>query len=94
MINVSISFQNKVLDKAIEYYNDDKILLTSSDINSLKVKYGSYVMIEVSSNLYILSKVWPYNKLSKGSAILHKLWSPNFNIQNKKQFKILPISKR
>lgn len=62
MIVVSISYQ---------YYNEDRILLTSGDIDSLKVKYEAYVRIEVTP-----TSIYYYNKLSKGSAILNKLWTP------------------
>jgi len=86
MLCLSVTFQNKVVERDSELSNEDKLLLHQSDCHALKAKSGSLVLVEflapaaasgLQQSVSILCKAWVYSKLKKGSAVLHKLWMPN-----------------
>ena len=89
MLCLSVVFQNKVVEKDYELYNADKVLLHPSDCQSLGVKSGSLIEVEFAASsqppISILCKAWVYSKLTKGSSIMSKMWTPNATLQTNKQ---------
>lgn len=85
MLCLSVTFQNKVVERDMELSNEDKLLLHQSDCQALKAKSGSLVLVEFQApavsgppqSVSILCKAWVYSKLKKGSAVMNKLWMPN-----------------
>ena len=95
MLCLSVTFQNKVVERDMELSNEDKLMIHQSDCQALKAKSGSLVLVEFQApvsgsqqSVSILCKAWVYSKLKKGSAVMHKLWMPNVLKSNNNTYRI------
>lgn len=87
-LKFNVIFQSRVGD-GVEC-TPDKILFHSSDIKALRSKIGGYVNVEMSGTSGLF-KAWPSKKAVVGTAIMHKVWQPNFTADQRKM-KASPVS--
>jgi hypothetical protein len=93
-LEVSVNLVNKLEELVVAI---DVVYLNSSDIKVLDIKQGAFVLINLIHNesTSILCRIWSNKLCSKGTAVLHKIWSPNLHhIPKLREIRILSNTNR
>lgn len=60
----------------------DAVYLNPLDFKSFDIPLGAYAEVTIlnsHTNLVLLCKIWPHRACGRGSASIHRIWSPNTN---------------